>query len=155
MAEVYNERMRKLRRSHARASARLGLIIRRANDELPISEKHLALARIYAARTSALDPLVNAALRLVEEFPEGLSLLEPLVDGVREAIDSIERNEADRTETTILLQDFARRNEKSSRVWRQVGDNHGQADALVDDANATVHAWSDRMKQLLPSGSST
>jgi hypothetical protein len=147
--DAYNERLKKLQRANAPRGAQLAVLIQRARDDLPISERHLEAARIYGARSSELDPLVNAALLLVEHYPEGLPMLEALRNGVTEAVETIERTKREteevRGEAMVL---FARRHERISRQWKQVAENHTQADALVDTANALVYQWDARLKDV-------
>jgi hypothetical protein len=143
--KVYRERLERLERSNPPRGAVFALRTRMARDELPLAQRHLEHAEIYIAKTIELDPLVHAAIRAVEDYPEGLSLLDELLRAVPEAMEAIRRSEERRG---TPMREYARRHQGYSRLWRKVGDVHERAQEHIAEGNALVSAWWERLQPL-------
>jgi hypothetical protein len=147
---AYEHRLARLRASNAPHSAILSTQIREARDLLPIAERNLRNAEVYAARTVELDPIVHAVVRLVEEHPESVQLVAPLRAGVEEAMAAIRKGHLEEERGVAKMSAAARRHAHISRLWRDVADHHGHAESLIREANTLVEAWASRLSKLSP-----
>jgi hypothetical protein len=144
---IYRDRIDKLESASAPRGAVFAVLTRWARDELPLAERHLEYAETYVAKTVELDPLVHAAIRAVEDYPEGFPLLADLQDAVPHAIDAIKRWD-EYAKTGRPMQEAAREYQKVSRLWRKVADIHERADEIVLEGNVLVTAWWQRLQSL-------
>ncbi len=154
VTETYNRKLRRLKASRSAHSAQLAVLMRWANDDLPISEQFLRHAETYASRTIQLDPLVHSVVSLAEQIPAAAPLLDTLRAGVEDAVRAIESSERkaaevrDDPEHYMWMHDFARRNARLSRTWKQVGENYAREFVLIHEANALVAGWAERLGKL-------
>ena len=145
--EIYHERMEKLEMSNAPAGRRFAVITSWGRDQLSIAENHLMNGEIYAAKTIQLDPLVHAAIRAVENSPEGVPLLADLREGVEAASEQIERTEKLIEQYGTMLE-VAREHTRVSRIWEKVAQAYEQAEKVIDEANDLVMVWHERLSRM-------
>lgn len=145
---AYEERIAKLEQANRPRGPILATITRWARDEVPLGRRRLEHAEVYVARTAALDPLVNSAIRTAEDYPGLAPALENLRDQVAEAIEVIEESNERFRRGAIAFGEFAREREHTSRAWREVAQLYSRGDRMVDEGNALVEAWWERLQAL-------
>jgi hypothetical protein len=145
---VFRERRARLAASSPPRGAVFALLAQMGTAELPLARRRLGHAETYAAHTIELDPLVHAAIRAVEAFPQGWPLLERLHAGVRDAKLSIDASLASLASGDRPMTEVAKEYAAMSKTWREIRVAHERADALVADGNALVEVWSDRLEAL-------
>ncbi|PZS29010.1 MAG: hypothetical protein DLM61_13785 [Pseudonocardiales bacterium] len=148
-SEAHRSRIQKLEDSRGPASALFLAIQKFGNDQLPIAEKHLKLAKIYSAKTIALDPLMAAAFRAANANKEVIAFLDELRGAVKEAVVEIAAS-AHRFSNpqTVRAADFAKRYIHNSRTWRKISEMHETADKYVSETNEVVLRWDSELDKL-------
>lgn len=152
-SRAYADRLRRLERSGAKASAVFGTKVSFARDILPFTRQYLENARVYLTKTVALDPIVHTALREVEMHPDGPPALEDLKLGIDAAIESMELT------LTILAKPGARLMAETARewshvspLWREIAALEEEGRTLVIEGNALVRAGSERLDKIRDTG---
>ena len=105
-------------------------------------------AEVYIAKTVELDPLVHAAIQAVEDYPGGLRLLDELQGRFPRQWRPSNGMSGRRSGAVMWPYEYARSQQHVSRLWRKVADLHERANQLVDEANALVSVWSERLEAL-------
>lgn len=146
--KIYYERIRKAKKSGT-ASAEFALLQRLASDQIPIAERELKVARIYAAKTIELDPLILSAARIGQDHPSDEALFSDVHTAVIAAQKSYRDSDA-RIEAgiTISAEEWTAKRAHVSRTMRrlaQIYALHGQA---VDEANHILDNWVDHLRWL-------
>lgn len=143
----YGRRMEKLIASGATRGARLSLLYRQAGYELPLGQQRLDHAKVYAAKTTELDPLVTRAIRIVEAHPDVRPMLGSLVEAVGEARDAMAEalEYAKGMDPRYGNAEFWRDNAHLGKTAKAVADVYAEGDRFVREANLTVLRWAGQL----------
>jgi hypothetical protein len=137
------ERIQRLERSRQRGGPVLAVLKKLGLDLLPISVDRLEKAKNYSRLTIDLDPLVTAAIRYVSEHRDLLSMLDPLSDGVQEAILNIEPVEGDDYHYSLPQSSI-----QYSRSLAEAQKNIKLSHVYAGEANQIVVQWRDKLQAL-------
>lgn len=136
-------RVQRLRASHAPKTGIVATFMQLGSELLPIAQDRLAKAKSYSRLTIELDPYVNAALRLAQDHPEHLSLLDGLRDGVNEAYLNIEPPSG-LQQAFGLPAGVAERNKHLAEADHALRNSY----SYVGEANKIVMEWRRRLLEL-------
>ncbi len=135
---LHHERLYKLERSGAPASAKLAQITRYGVEELPLAERFDSLSKTYNRRTIELVPLVTSALRIVELHPSARPMLSQLEEAIEEALPAIRSHDARLERGDQSMRDWAQQYAHLSRVIRRVGQHYEAGHRQAKEANDIV-----------------
>jgi hypothetical protein len=138
-------RVDRLVESGAVRSAIFSTFVQLGRDLLPIAEDRLDKAKNYSRLTIELDPLVNAAIRLVSLHREESTVLDTLRDGVNEAYLNIEPFDKDRNGYGYAIPpNIVGSNKHLSEADRLLK----ASGAFVREGNSLVMAWREKLIEL-------
>lgn len=135
------DRVDRLRASKQPTSARLSVFKRLGEELQPIARDRLEKAQAYSRLTIDLDPLVTAAMRFVSEYPDLSSLLDPVRDGVAEAVLNIEPSETREGYGYTMPPEI----KKFSRGLLEADRYILSSVVFVNEANEIVLRWRDEL----------
>jgi hypothetical protein len=139
---VHRDRLSKLERTRAPASARFVELRRYASEELPLAQRLTQLAHAYLTKTIELDPPISALLRIARSHSDSRPVALESLASIDEVIENIHRHDdLDERGGWVSMQEFARKHEHISRTMRQLRQLHEVKSQLVDEANALVQVW--------------
>jgi hypothetical protein len=142
---VYEPRLVKQMAQRAPAGSRFALIQRWANELLPLTERSKAEAMIYDKIRLEIEPNVERAFALLENYPSDADVLEPFWSALEEAKTGIEHN---RAPGHIWYSDVWQQYQHLSQLARQVARNYRQAETKIDECNEAVERWISKQQEL-------
>jgi hypothetical protein len=137
------ERYQRLERSHSPAGPKLAIIQRLGQDVLPLVERHAKDGSEYASLCVEMDPLVLQILDMVRMHPDMDSVLNGFREAVEEAMDIINKYEADREspgESSAGYRSLSRY-KSMSRVIANIDLLFERTDRAITEANTIVKKW--------------
>jgi hypothetical protein len=131
----------KIRRSRS-PSARFVLQQRKAQETLALSERHRDLVEIYAARTSAMEPLVDRCFRTLEAHGDIWPLLAEFDAAVQTAAEIIRKDRAHQIPVGRLhIYEYAKKHAHQSQAMAQLADIWRVVKRLTSSTNTVVADW--------------
>lgn len=144
-------RVRRLKQSRGHAGAILSVYTKLGQELLPVAKDRLEKAKSYSRLSIELDPIVTAATRIAKSEPWMSSLLEPLRDGVREAMLNIQSDDTEGFEGWGLDKSM----HKYSRYIADADAAVHESMAYVNEANQIVEEWARKLHALEVAASSS
>lgn len=146
--DIYSKRLNRAERSGP-ASAVFSILQRLAVDELAIAERELSAARVYAAKTIELDPLVLAVARIGADHPSEKDAFADLRAGIKTAQDNrIDAAKYFENPEVISASDWAQQRAHISRAMRRLAQTWILYERTVKEANEIVEKWAEELRWL-------
>jgi hypothetical protein len=139
--DQHRNRLTRLKKANAPASAILATQMNVAREMLPLAERSQKDARIYLARSVELDPLVSEVARLVSEHPESFQLVMPIRDAIDEAMTQIMKGEEDKARGARSIQSRFDDMRHLGRIFQKCNAMWRVKSQAAKEGNAIVRRW--------------
>lgn len=144
--EAFLQRQHRLKKQRATASAHVSAIVLLGRELGPLAKEYLSLAQTYSKRSIELDPLITSMLHLLQGHPEDLLLIQPTIEAIEDAHESIE-NYAWRSsdDTGRDPDEFLKQNIRISRTFADIYRDSKEIRKLIGEGNEIAERWRTRI----------
>lgn len=139
--DLYLPRLNRLETTPGNAGPRFALTQRLAKEELPLAERYMREAEIYAKKSMELDPLMLQVLRLVERDPDIAFSMQFVENSLRKANANIIRADEFDSPGSVTGYEWARARAHISRLVKKMADVYERAEQFTREGNEIVRNW--------------